>query len=283
MTSHFVETNGIRLHYLDFAESESSATLILLHGLTANAHCFDGLIAAGLPEHLRVIVPDLRGRGLSAKPETGYTKVEHAADILGLMDALDLEQVVLGGHSYGARLTMFMTAYHPERVQKQVLIDGGIMNPNVIKLILPSFERLDKVFPSWDAYITQIRASSYYWNGFWDDALEAYYRADVEFLSDGTVRPYPPKGAMSEAALKAEDVDWEAVRAHAAKSAIFIYTSEGLGPPGTPPVMTDVNAKLTGSSMPDCQLIKVSGNHMTMLFGEHAHEIVQHITAFVAA
>ncbi|WP_222841318.1 alpha/beta fold hydrolase [Hymenobacter sp. BT188] len=44
MTSHFLQTNGIRLHYLDHAGPEPP--LVLLHGLTGNAHAFDGLIQA---------------------------------------------------------------------------------------------------------------------------------------------------------------------------------------------------------------------------------------------
>ena len=59
--SFFVETNGIRLHYLD--HPGDGPTLLLVPGLTANCHVFDGLVAAGLGQSLRVLVPDMRGRG----------------------------------------------------------------------------------------------------------------------------------------------------------------------------------------------------------------------------
>ncbi|MGH9962063.1 MAG: alpha/beta fold hydrolase, partial [Pyrinomonadaceae bacterium] len=57
----FAQVNGIRLHYLDHPGNEPA--LVFLPGLTANAHCFDGLIKAGLSPRFRVLALDLRGRG----------------------------------------------------------------------------------------------------------------------------------------------------------------------------------------------------------------------------
>ena len=58
--NHFIQTNGIRLHYL---QRGHGPTIILMHGLTANAHAFDGVIAADLSASFNVISVDLRGRG----------------------------------------------------------------------------------------------------------------------------------------------------------------------------------------------------------------------------
>src|SRR4249919_1833572 len=93
----FLQANGLRLHYLERGSGER--TLVLVPGLTANAHSFDGLLAAGLDRGLRVLAFDARGRGLSDKPDAGYTMADHAADLLGALDALGLERVCLGGHS----------------------------------------------------------------------------------------------------------------------------------------------------------------------------------------
>src|SRR5690348_6861509 len=103
--SDFVDVNGIRLHYLDYPVD--GPTVVLLHGLSANAQCFS-LLAQGLSPYFRVIVPDLRGRGLSDKPATGYTMNDHALDILGLMDTLGVPQVILAGHSFGGLLAIYM-------------------------------------------------------------------------------------------------------------------------------------------------------------------------------
>ena len=79
--SRYVEANGPRLHYLD--SGGSGPPFVLVPGLSANAHSFDGLLAAGLGEALRVLAFDARGRGLSAKPASGYAMADHAADLLG--------------------------------------------------------------------------------------------------------------------------------------------------------------------------------------------------------
>jgi len=86
--SAFVETNGIKLHYLDYPGD--GPAVVLAHGLTANCRSFD-VVAGHLAPRLRVIAPDLRGRGASDKPATGYTMADHAADVLGLLDALGRE------------------------------------------------------------------------------------------------------------------------------------------------------------------------------------------------
>jgi len=82
----FAQVNKIQLHYLDHPGGEPA--LILMPGLTANAHCFDGLVQAGLSPRFQVLALDLRGRGLSDKPATGYSMADHAADVVGLLDAL---------------------------------------------------------------------------------------------------------------------------------------------------------------------------------------------------
>ena len=74
-TQRFVQTNGLQLAYLDHHDSDSLETLILMPGLTANSHSFDGFITAGLSQSARVLALDLRGRGLS---ELRWRTVERA-------------------------------------------------------------------------------------------------------------------------------------------------------------------------------------------------------------
>ena len=90
MQSKFINTNNIKLHYLEF--EGNGPAIIFMHGLSANAHAFDGLIAAGLSPTFHIMSVDLRGRGESDAPVTGYTMKEHAEDIIGLMDAFKLEK-----------------------------------------------------------------------------------------------------------------------------------------------------------------------------------------------
>ena len=64
MNNHTINTNNINLHYLHYEGDQP--TIILMHGLTANAHAFDGLMAEGLGAAFHVLSIDLRGRGLGA-------------------------------------------------------------------------------------------------------------------------------------------------------------------------------------------------------------------------
>ena len=170
---HFAHVNNIQLHYLDHPGADQP--IVLMPGITANAHSFDGLVRAGLSPRFRVLALDLRGRGLSDKPATGYSMADHAADVVGLLDTLGFQQVVLGGHSFGALLTFYLAAHYPERVAKLVLIDAAAsMHPRVRDLIKPSLDRLGKVVPSWDVFLQAMKQAPYF-DGWWDPAIESYY------------------------------------------------------------------------------------------------------------
>lgn len=269
-TQCFVQTNGLQLAYLDHHDSDSSETLILMPGLTANSHSFDGLIAAGLSQSVRVLAVDLRGRGLSDKPSIGYSPRDHARDIIGMLDALGLERVVMGGHSYGGLLSMYLAVHYPERVKKMVVIDAGEMHPNVRQLIQPSIDRLGKPVDSWDAYLSRVKQTPYYHAGFWDAGLESYYRADVQDLPDGRVVSRSTPDVIEQAVEQILTVNWREVMPQATQPALFLHATQGAGPAPTPPVMDDAGADITRASLPDVRYHRLDANHMTVLFGANA-------------
>ena len=274
--SKTITTNGINLHYLEHAGS--APTMILMHGLTANAHFFDGLMAAGLPYHLLAV--DLRGRGLSDKPESGYGMAEHAADIVGLMDGLGLDKVVMAGHSFGGLVTMFLAGHYPERVSKCVVMDAGFLHPSVRELIKPSLERLGKIIPAWEPYRDAVKQAPF-WRGYWDAHIEAYYQADVEIREDGTVKPRSRPDIIAEAVDKALGAPWIEHMAKVNQPTIMLNALGPFGPEGTPPIMPLEKAQETVDALPNCTYKEVPGNHMTMLFGENAQVVAQVIKEFV--
>lgn len=272
----YVETNGIKLHTLD--HPGAAATIVLMHGLTANAHAFEGLVAAGLP--YRLISVDLRGRGLSDKPESGYSMADHAADIVGLLDALGLEQVVLGGHSFGGLLTCYIAANYPQRVTQCIVMDAGFLHPNVRELIKPSLDRLGQTVPSWETYRDAMKSAPY-WRGFWNEQVEAYYRADVEVLADGSVQPRSRPEAIAEAVDKALAEPWYDILAQVQQPAMMLHAPGPYGPEGAPPILPLEKAQETVDALPNCVYVQVPGNHMTMLFGENARAMATAIRDFV--
>lgn len=273
--NHFVTTNNIQLHVLEKPGTEP--TLLLAHGLTANAACFGPLMAA-LP--YRVLAVDLRGRGQSDAPVSGYTMPDHAADLIGLLDALELDQVILGGHSFGGLLTVYTAVHHPQRVHQCIVIDAGLMHPQVRELISPSLARLGQTYPSWEVYREAIKAVPY-WHGQWDDHIEAYYRADVHVHGDGTVTPIPKPATIAEAAGKGLDYNWLELMARLHQPTLLLNGTEAYGAPGTPAVMPRELAEQTAAIIPHCQLVSIPGNHISMLFGDNARLMAQAITEFV--
>jgi pimeloyl-ACP methyl ester carboxylesterase len=279
MSDHFAETNGIRLHYLDHGDGPA---ILLLPGLSANAHAFDGLVAAGLTQGFRVIAPDLRGRGLSDHPAS-YSLAEHAADVLGLLDALGLEQVVLGGHSFGGLLTLYLAAQAPQRFAKLIVIDAALELASAATraAIQPSLVRLGQTWDSWDEYYAAMQAASFY-RGWWDPLLDNYYRADVRTNPDGSVQPrsHPQNiAAVMDAVIAA---DWAAIVGQVTLPVLLLHASGGYGPPGAPPVLDPAAAQALAARLPDCQIHQVPGNHMTMLFAAGARAIADLCLEFLA-
>jgi len=127
-TSHFVEANGIRLHYLDYGIA-GRRPMLCVHGGAAHAHWFD-FVAPGLTPDHHVLSLDLRGHGDSAwaDPRT-YSFKSYAEDVNALVEKLDLRDFVLIGHSMGGMISLVYAAMHPGRVGRLVIVDSIMLMP----------------------------------------------------------------------------------------------------------------------------------------------------------
>src|SRR5476651_1440138 len=94
MQSREIEANGTRIHV---RVGGHGPAVVMLHGFGTTGDMWGHLASALIEDHM-VIVPDLRGWGLSAKPDGGYDKKTQAADILGVLDALGVSRVELVTH-----------------------------------------------------------------------------------------------------------------------------------------------------------------------------------------
>jgi len=83
-------------------------------------------MAADLARDHTVVVPDLRGLGLSSKPEAGYDKKTQAGDVAGVLDALTIERADLVTHDIGNMVGYAFAVQHPDRVKRFVLIDAPL-------------------------------------------------------------------------------------------------------------------------------------------------------------
>lgn len=276
--SKFIDTGSIHLHYLD--NEGEGPLLLMLHGLTANAHAFDGLMHAGLSDRFRTISVDLRGRGKSDQPAIGYTMKEHAADIVALLDMLQVKPAVICGHSFGAFLGLYLAAHFPDYVEKLILMDAAArMHPNTKEMLGPALGRLGQQFASFEAYLEKVKQAPYL--TFWDEQMLTYYQADINTYPDGTVIPVSKPEHMMEAVLKGSlGEPWpELIRDNRKPSLLInapgIYTQNAA-------LLPQELAMETVNMMEDCRYVQVAGNHQTMLYGEGARQIVTAITGFLS-
>ena len=123
---YWVSSDGLRLHYRDYAGDASRPPIICIPGLTRNARDFEG-VAARLAGAWRVICVELRGRGGSeaAKDPMTYVPVTYLQDMEALVAELKLERFVLFGTSLGGLITMLMAASGKERIAGALLNDIG--------------------------------------------------------------------------------------------------------------------------------------------------------------
>lgn len=115
-----VLTNGIRIHY--YRSGGDKPPVVMTHGITDSGRCWPLVSAALMPDY-DLIAVDARGHGKSEKPESGYARQDHAADVAGLIRALELDRPALIGHSMGSNTASVVASTYPELVSALVLED----------------------------------------------------------------------------------------------------------------------------------------------------------------
>ncbi|MBZ9905880.1 alpha/beta hydrolase [Mesorhizobium sp. BR115XR7A] len=117
-----IETNGTSLNVRVGGQGPA---VVLLHGFADTGDMWAPAAIALMKDHT-VIVPDLRGMGLSAHPDGGYTKKNQAVDIAGVMDALKIDKADLVTHDIGNMVGYALAAQYPKRITKWVVIDAPL-------------------------------------------------------------------------------------------------------------------------------------------------------------
>ena len=116
--------NGHTLHYLDWGTA-GQPVMLLAHGLRGHAHSWDDVAAAFCADY-QALALDQRGRGDSDWAKDGdYTTAAYVADLAGFVQALNLDNFILVGHSMGGRNAMAYAGRYPEKLAKLVIVDVG--------------------------------------------------------------------------------------------------------------------------------------------------------------
>jgi len=253
--------------------------ILCLHGLTANCRSWDCLASGLAPSH-RLLAMDLRGRGLSDKPSSGYSIEHHCQDILSLMEDLGLERPVVMGHSLGAFISLVFAAQNPDRVDRLILVDGGgkLSEAQMAKVfagIKPSLDRLGQVFSSFEAYVALLRQAPFLkpWNSFMED----YFRYEVEAV-EGGVRSRVHPEHIAEEASRLREVDSAQFYRRVTAPTLILRATRGMLAEDDLLLPEDVAARMV-EEIPPAKRVDLEGtNHYSILFqpnGERDRAILE--------
>ena len=241
--------------------------ILCVHGLTANCRCWDHLASSLVPQH-KVLAMDLRGRGLSDSPPSGYSVENHCRDIAALMDDQGLERPVLMGHSLGAFISLVFAAKHPHRVDRLILVDGGgkLSEAQMTKVfagIKPSLDRLGKIFPDFESYLSPLKQTSFLqpWNSF----FETYFRYEVEDVEGGVRSRVHPKHIEEEAG-NLKKMDSSQFYKKVMTPTLILRATKGMLAEDDLVLPEDVAGGMV-REMPNAKKVDVEGsNHYSILF-----------------
>lgn len=117
-----IATDGATIH---LRLGGQGPAVVLLHGYGETGDMWAPM-ATDLARDYTVVVPDLRGLGLSSKPASGFDKKTQAGDIAGVLDALKIERAALVTHDIGNMVGFAFAAQYPQRVRRFALIDAPV-------------------------------------------------------------------------------------------------------------------------------------------------------------
>jgi pimeloyl-ACP methyl ester carboxylesterase len=117
-----IDGAGVVLSALDYGGRRPPA--VLLHGLAGHAAEWANT-TSWLRGHRRVVAPDLRGHGQSTRFPRTVTSAAFTADVIAVLDALEIERVALVGQSFGAHIAFLVASSHPERVERLVVAEAS--------------------------------------------------------------------------------------------------------------------------------------------------------------
>lgn len=278
----YIIAGDLTFHYVRWGEQ--GPPLVCVHGLTANAFCFQAL-ADRLSQHYRVFAYDLRGRGDSDKPEEGYGIPTHAADLAEIIDALELERPVIVGHSLGAMIGVFFAASYSDKLSRLVLLDGGGELPwrtiaDQPLWLTASIARLGIPVASYEEFINRLKAAPFL-GPYWNEYLDIYFEHDVFRQPDGSLIPKGDPAAV-QADQNSLEEDWHPHRLYPSIQVptLLVRAGQSMLVPHDQ-LLPQEEAAGMQRSIKHCRYINYPDlNHYTIVFGTDA-SVAQAVEEFV--
>ena len=150
---------GVRLRYA-YTGDPSGTPVILLHGYGDSWFSFSRLLPL-LDKKYRIYIPDQRGYGESDRPVGGYALQQFAADVVAFMDAMNVKEAAIVGHSMGSFIAQHVAAEAPQRVSRLVLIGSATkIRNNVVSDLNREISALTDPLP--EKFVRDFQASVSY-------------------------------------------------------------------------------------------------------------------------
>jgi pimeloyl-ACP methyl ester carboxylesterase len=193
----FADVNGLKMHYL-FA-GDAGSPVILLHGYAQNSHMWRPLMTELARTH-RVIAPDLRGFGDTAKPEAGYDKKTMAQDVHALARSLGIHRAGVVGHDIGLMVAYAYAAQYPAEVDRIALLDAFIpgVGDTTNLFLLKDLWHFHFYGPTPLALVNGRERIyfEHFWNDFAADPAKSVSEPDREFYAQKYAQPGAMKAGM---------------------------------------------------------------------------------------
>ncbi len=213
-----MQTDGAKLHVRVGGQGPA---VVLLHGFGDTGDMWAPL-AADLARDHTVVVPDLRGMGLSSRPAGGYDKRTQAADIRSVLTALGLDRAAVVGHDIGTMVAYAYAARYPDKTEKLVVMDAPVpgIPPWDSIVRLPALWHFD--FGGPDAERLVAGRERIYLDRFWNE-----FAGDRTKIDEATRRHYAKLYARP-GAMRAAFAQFNSIRQDAEDNKVAMATKLGM-------------------------------------------------------
>ncbi len=248
------------LHHVDL---DGGRPILLVHGLASCLRLWDGVAGRLQAMGHRVVACDLRGHGLSPKPDGPYDVATVAGDVIALAEQLELGPCLVAGQSYGATVALQVAAERPDLADRVVCVDGGFLD---LGRRYPEWERCQREMspPSLtgrplSAIRGRMRAQRPGWP---EEGLEGQL-ACFEVREDGTIAPWLTKERHIEVLHGLWSVDAPALWARMTVPVLLVAAER----PGSP-AKTDRHDDVTR-----CQAVLAEHTMTSVMWMQGDHDL----------
>jgi pimeloyl-ACP methyl ester carboxylesterase len=213
-----IQTDGAKLHVRVGGQGPA---VVLLHGFGDTGDMWAPL-AANLARDHTVVVPDLRGMGLSSRPPGGYDKRTQAADIRSVLMTLGLDRAAVVGHDIGTMVAYAYAARYPDKTEKLVVMDAPVpgIPPWDSIVRLPALWHFD--FGGPDAERLVAGRERIYLDRFWNE-----FAGDRTKIDEAT-REHYAKLYARPGAMRAAFAQFNSIRQDAEDNKVAMATKLGM-------------------------------------------------------